>query len=598
MASSPIISGNNLVSFIITSEGDAIPDSYGVMSVSISQEVDTIAQAQITIRDGNPSTQMFEIADATTFSTGNAIEISLGYATSTVTVFSGEVTKQAIKVDESGTTFQITCKDGLIKSVNSKSNLVLSDALDSDAITQIATNLGITADITETTVVKEKIIQNQASDWDFIVSRAQRNGMAVVTDNGTLVVNAITVDTDPVLELEYGRDIIEMDVELESTKQLNSISYNSWAPSEQDSLSSEASEPTTNEQGDVSDSDLEAVTDTDETIITSVPLTQEETQELSDALLLRLRMSKYKGSITFLGSSEVKPNTLISLTGMGELFDGDAYVSSVSHTLSTGKWTTEVQIGVVPEFHNEKVKNAPSQPNIKDTLIDIKGMQVGIVKSTYDEDGGEYRVQVEIPMLNDTTEFVWARLASFYASNSFGAFFYPEVNDEVILGFIDGNPAYPVILGSMYSSALPPEDTVIPADSNNNIKGIITRSQLQVKFDDENVEMTILTPNNNTILISDNTEEITITDQNKNEIQLNSDGITINSESAIAIKAVGALTLQGSSVTITASDDDVSISGSSISVSGTDSVTVNGDSGCTISSSGSTSISGSSVNLN
>lgn len=599
MASSPIISGNNLVSFTITSEGSAIPDSYGVMSVNITQAIDTIAQAQITIRDGNPSTQMFEIADATTFQTGNTIELSLGYANDTTTVFSGEVTKQSVKIDDSGTTFQVTCKDALVKLVTSKSKTVLSESLDSDAIQQIADNAGFSAEITDTTVTKEKIIQYNATDWDFIVSRAQRNGMAVVTDNGTLNVSAISVDSDPVLELEYGRDIMEMDIELEAVEQLNSITYNSWSLSDQETVSSEASEPTTNDQGDVSESDLEAATDNDDTIFTSVPFTQDETQEVSDAMLLRLRMSKFRGSISFPGSADVKPNTLISLTGLGTLFDGDAYVSSVQHSISSGKWTTEVQIGVLPEFHDQKIKTAPSQPEIKETLIDVKGLQVGIVQDVYDEDGGEFRVQVEIPMLNDTTEFVWARLASFYASSSFGAYFYPEVNDEVILGFIDGNPAYPVVLGSMYSSSLTPADSVIPSDSENNLKSLITRSQLQMQFDDENIVMTLVTPNGNTIVLSDQDESITVTDQNSNQIQMNSDGITIQSSAAMTLKASDGVTIEGSSVEIKSDSDDVTITSSgSLSGSASQSLKLSGSSDATVSSSGTTSVSGSTVNLN
>lgn len=597
MANSPILNGNNLVTFTITSEGDAIPDTYGITSITISQEIDKIAQAQITVRDGNPSTQMFEIADATTFQTGNAIDIALGYATDTTTVFSGVVTKQSIKVDDSGTTFQVTCKDALVEATKTRSQLVLTDSLDSDAISQIAENLGVENDITATTVNKEKIIQYNATDWDFIVSRAQRNGMAVVTDNGTLVVSAITNSDTPVLELTYGVDIIEMDLELDAVDQASSFSINAWTPSEQDAVTSEATEPTVNDQGDAEESDLEAVTDAEDTFSTSVPLTEDEAQQLSDAILLRLRMSKYRGSIKFPGSADAKPNTLITLTGLGELFDGDAYISSVNQNFSGGNWFTEIQIGLLPEMHSQKVKNAPSEPDTKDSLIDVKGVQVGIVKDTYDEDGGAYRVQVEIPMLNDTTEFVWARLASFYASNSFGAFFYPEVNDEVILGFVDGNPGYPVILGSLYSSALPPADTAIPADSNNNIKALVTRSQLQMQFDDENIIMSLLTPNGNTIVISDQDEGITITDQNSNQIQLNGDGITVESASAMTIKAANDLTIQGDSVTITATNA-VSINGEDISASASSSATINGDSGCTISSSGATDISGSSVNLN
>ncbi len=594
MASSPIISGNNLVAFTITSEGDPIPDTYGVMSVSIQQEVDKIAQAQITLRDGNPSKQLFEIADTDTFTAGNAIEISLGYGTDTVAIFSGEVTKQSIRVDEGGTTFQLTCKDTLVKATTNKSNLVLEEALDSDAISQIATNLGVDNTITDTTVQKERIVQYNASDWDFIVSRAQRNGMAVVTDNGTLVVSAISVDDTPALELAYGRDIIEMDVELEAQDQLTSLSIKAWDMSSQEESSTDASEPTTNEQGDADESDLEAVTDATQTLNTSVPMTEDESQQLSDAMLLRLRMSKYQGSIKFPGSADAKPNTLISLTGLGELFDGDAYVSGVTHTLSGGNWFTEVQIGMLPEFHEQKVKNTGALET-KDSLIDVKGLQIGIVKNIYDSDETEYRVQVQIPILNDDTELIWARLSSFYASNGVGAFFYPEVDDEVILGFIDGNPAYPIILGSMYSSALPPPQSI--DDANNYIKTLMTKSQLQLQFDDENVIMTMVTPNNNTMVISDQDQSITITDQNNNQIQMNADGITIQSQSAMTISASDDLTIQGSSVTITA-DNDVTINGNGISASASDSATINGDSGCTISSSGNTNISGTAINLN
>ncbi len=597
MANSPIISGNNLVSFAITSEGNAIPDTYGIMSVGITQEIDRIAQAQITVRDGNPTTQMFEIADSDTFKTGNTIEISLGYATETTVIFSGEVTKQAIKIDDSGTTFQVTCKDLLVAATKTRSTLVLTDALDSDAISQIATNLGVSSTITATTVTKEKIIQYNATDWDFIVSRAQRNGMAVVTDNGQLVVSTITNDDEPALELQYGVDIMEMDLELDAIEQATSLTINAWSPAEQDSVNSEASEPTINAQGDVENSDLEAVIDTDESFNTSVPLTVDEAQQLSDALLLRLRMSKYRGSIKFLGSADAKPNTLIALTGLGELFDGNAYISSVHHDFSNGSWTTEIQIGVLPELHSQKVKNAPSEPDTKDSIIDVKGMQVGVVKDTYDESGEEFRVQVAIPMLNDTTEFVWARLASFYASNSFGAYFFPEVGDEVILGFIDNNPTYPVVLGSMYSSALQPPALAIPADSANNIKALITRSQLQVQFDDENIVMTLCTPNGNTVVLSDQDESITVTDQNSNKIQLASDGITIESASSMTIKATDDLTIQGSSVTITA-DNTLTLNGSDIAASATSSATLNGDSECTVSSNGTTAISGSSINLN
>ena len=594
MASSPIADGNNLVSLSITSEGTKIPDTYGVMSISITQEINKIAQAQITVRDGDPTDQMFAIANADTFKTNNAIEIYLGYGTDNEVIFSGKVLKQSVRVDASGTTFQVTCKDSVVDATKSYSNLVLTDSLDSDAITQLASNLGLESDITDTTVQKEKIVQYQASDWDFIVNRAELNAMAVVTDCGKLVVSPISVSDDPAIEIEYGRDIIEMDILLDAINQAEEVAINSWDLASQGVINSEAEEPTLNEQGDVAESDLEDALGIDRVFNTSIPLTQEEAQTTIDSRLLKKEMSKYRGTIKFPGSASVKPNTLISIIGTGDLFDGNAYVSSVSHNCSDGQWFTEIQIGMSPDWHSQKISSS-SGPESAGALKGVKGLQIGIVKSIYDADETEYRVQVQIPIFNDDTELIWARLSSFYASNTFGAFFYPEVGDEVIIGFIDGNPAYPIILGSLYSSALTPPVAI--EDANNYLKTLMTKSQLQLQFDDENIVMTMVTPNSNTIVISDKDQGITITDENSNQIQMNADGITIESQSSMTIKAADDLTIQGSSVTIKA-DNDVSVSGSSISASADQSVSISGDSGCDISSSGETNISGSMVNLN
>ena len=58
--------------------------------------------------------------------------------------------------------------------------------------------------------------------------------------------------------------------------------------------------------------------------------------------------------------------------------------------------------------------------------------------------------------------------------NQAGIFFYPEVGDEVILGFINDNPDDPIILGSLYNgnSKNPP----FSPDEDNSNKAFLTAS--------------------------------------------------------------------------------------------------------------------------
>ncbi|GAA0712127.1 VgrG-related protein [Aquimarina litoralis] len=593
MASSPIVEGNHLVTFTITSGGSDIPDTYQILDIKTTQEVNKIAEAEITILDGNTATQDFEVTSADTFAPGAEIEISLGYESTNTSVFKGIVTKQSIKVDGSGSQLLVTCKDAVITSTVGRKNAVFLDSTDSDIIEQIAGNYSFSNAVTASTATHEEVVQFYATDWDFIVSRAEVNGMIVYTDSGTLTVDTPDVSSDPELSLQFGYDIIELDAQIDAVSQYSSVEGNSWDMDNQALTNVTASEPTVNEQGNLSGSTLGDVLSVTNVLNTSVPITSDSVQAWADAALLKSRLSRFSGTIVFQGSALAKVNSLIQLQGLGDRFNGNAFISGVTHTIEDGQWHTEVKIGLSVDWFTQK--NNTTAPEASGLLQGIRGLQTGVVKQIYEDEGGEYRVEVQIPLLDDDTATAWARMSTFYASNGIGAFFYPEVGDEVILGFMNNDPRFPIILGSVYSTALPPPVDI--ADANNYIKMLMTKSQLQIQFDDENIVMTMVTPNNNTIVISDQDEGITITDQNSNQIQMNGDGITVESQSSMTIKAADDLTIQASSITISA-DNDVSVSGGSISISADQSVSMSGNSGCDISSSAETNISGSMVNLN
>jgi uncharacterized protein involved in type VI secretion and phage assembly len=76
-----------------------------------------------------------------------------------------------------------------------------------------------------------------------------------------------------------------------------------------------------------------------------------------------------------------------------------------------------------------------------------------------------------------------ARVASFMAGNGRGAFFMPEVGDEVVVGFELGDVDRPVILGALWSDVDAPPPGV-DASASNNVRTITSRAGHQVTFDD------------------------------------------------------------------------------------------------------------------
>lgn len=112
-------------------------------------------------------------------------------------------------------------------------------------------------------------------------------------------------------------------------------------------------------------------------------------------------------------------------------------------------------------------------------------MQLAEVMENEDPKGlGRIRVQFQWKCAaNDTTE--WLRLVTPNAGtgdrgSNRGFFSIPEIGDQVIIGFEEGNVARPIVMGSMY------HQTNVDSGSypSNHLKSITTRSGHLIEFDD------------------------------------------------------------------------------------------------------------------
>jgi type VI secretion system secreted protein VgrG len=87
----------------------------------------------------------------------------------------------------------------------------------------------------------------------------------------------------------------------------------------------------------------------------------------------------------------------------------------------------------------------------------------------------------------------WIRHLTPYAGADRGLFFRPEVGDEVLLAFEEGDPERPVILGSAWnmSDAIPNEDFWGGETHNNDVKRIVTKSGHRISLIDKQGEESI-----------------------------------------------------------------------------------------------------------
>lgn len=596
MSVSPIQEETNLISFTIISNGKVIPDTYEIVSIKVDQKVNKIAEAEIQILDGNASKQTFEITESDWFEPGAEIEIEMGYHGKNETVFKGLVIKQAIKIgSERDSMLQVICNDKALKMAINRKNAIFTNDTDSSIIKKIVGNNGLKNNVSSTTIEHKEVVQYDATDWDFIITRAEMNGMVVLTENGKLVVSKPSVSGSPELEVQYGYDILDFDGEIDATFQYGGAESNAWDMSSQTVINSIATDPKVNTQGDLNGKILsEVLAAGTHPLNSSTYLSKEEIKSWADAALLKSRLSRFKGSVVFQGSAKAKPNSIIKLGGLGKRFNGNAYISGVIHTIEEGQWQTEVQLGLSAEWFSET--RPVSAKEASGLLPAVTGLQTGIVKKIYEDPDNQFRVHVELPLLKTQGDGIWARLSTFYASKGFGAFFMPEIGDEVILGFMNDDPRFPVILGSVYSSSR--QAAEIP-DEQNTFKSIVTRSKMQFKFDDENKIITVLTPNGNSMVISDKDKQITIQDENSNSIIMSESGIVMKSPKDIVLEADQTVTIKGTQgITVESSAGDVNTSAMNIKESADVEFSAEGSASASVQGGGELTLKGAMVMIN
>jgi uncharacterized protein involved in type VI secretion and phage assembly len=269
------------------------------------------------------------------------------------------------------------------------------------------------------------------------------------------------------------------------------------------------------------------------------------------------------GEAKFQGTNLVDPGKYMTFAGLGDRFNGDYLIGGVVHDLSVGNWVTEVTLGLSPFWFTEEPD--VMAPPASGLVPGAKGLFNATVKKMYEDPDSQYRILVDVPLLDPKGEGIWARMTNFYSTSGAGAFFMPEVGDEVILGFINEDPRYPIILGSVYSSTTIKPFAGLDPNDKNTIKAIVSKSGISVQFDDEKKIWTVATPNKNTIIISDEDKKITIKDENENSIVMSSSGIDLSSQKNINISANQNVTIKGNQgVNIQASGGDVAIKGLNI----------------------------------
>jgi len=193
-------------------------------------------------------------------------------------------------------------------------------------------------------------------------------------------------------------------------------------------------------------------------------------------------------------------------------------------------------------IHDELLRSLLSHG---DTDGRFYGVVVGVVTNNRDPDG-MHRVKVRFPWLNQDDESNWARVATMMAGNGRGAYFLPEVDDEVLVAFEHGSVEQPFVIGALWNGKDAAHES--NADGHNDNRSIKSRSGHVIRLCDrsggESIEIVDKTGNNRMVIhASDNSiaieaqGDISLRSQT-GKVTIEGVGVEITSKAGVTVKAM------------------------------------------------------------
>ena len=271
-------------------------------------------------------------------------------------IFQGIILKHSISVSEgylkrkTKSKMIIDCVDKAVILKNTVTDTVFKEKTDQQIINNLINNVsGLKGNVESTTYEHPVLPKYNIDDWHFILERSKYNGLLVLNSNNTLSVKDPSVgEITPEVTITNGGGTLSFEASLDSDNQYDKIQLASRDSFNDELFTKSGADPneiTTNSKNDPKTISKKS-SPSELNINLPHDVDSNELKVLADSLTKVSRLQRVSGRAKFKGVLEIDLDTVVSLSGFGNRFDGNVYVSAVSHLIEEGRIYTEIEFGL------------------------------------------------------------------------------------------------------------------------------------------------------------------------------------------------------------------------------------------------------------
>jgi phage protein D len=320
-------------------------------TVTYTDDITKIDSFDVTLNNWDAQARDFLFTDDDRLLPGRELELWLGYRGRTPLrrVISAEITAIKPTFPSAGQpTITVSGLNLLHRFRRKQQSRVYQGLTDSQIATQIGARLGVGV----TTAPRDErpydyLIQDNEYDIVFLYGRARRIGyeLFVQEHGGTAPPSLYFGPSDAVrrvtYQLEYGRSLVEFTPTLTTARQVGSVTVRGW-----DRVRKKPIEVTVKRSdvgGSPAGADLDPAFDQHEDVVNVIVADEQEAHAVARDRMRDIAHETVTATGSTVGLPDLRSGERIQVAGVGRRFSGRYFVTSTTHTLGDGGYTTSFE---------------------------------------------------------------------------------------------------------------------------------------------------------------------------------------------------------------------------------------------------------------
>lgn len=553
-----------LSNFVIALNGSQFEPDLAADVVEVTVENSLHLPDMATIKISDPQVDWI---DDSRFTPGATIEISAGYGPTASQIFDGEIVEiEPVFASDGAPYLVVRAFDKLHRLTYGRYMRSFLNVTDKDVIAKIAGEVGLAVDVGSTSTLHKSLIQSGQTNLEFLQQRAAALGFLLYVDGDKLVCKPPASASE--VSLQMYQDLTEFRPRLTTVGQSSKVLVRGWDSQAKRPVVGQASSGSVRPQIGVSKGGGAMVKsafslDATFTVAAGNLADQDAAQKLAQAILDGQESRYIQAEGTTLGNPKIRAGSKVKVAGAGDRFSGTYFITASTHSfdLTNGYITSFGVSGMQPNTLVSMLSSSSSASASVSVSAESSSSSggsysfaVGVVTDNKDPENLG-RVKVKYPMIADDFTGFWARVATPDAGNNRGFQFIPEVNDEVLVGFVMGDLNHPIVLGSLWNghdaAPLPATQAIQGGQVNQRIIRSRTGHQILIDDSDDKGGITIKDKKGNLIYLKAQDNSLTI--ETTGDIKLTTKGnlnmdvtgnASFKTQGNLALEATGNLSLK------------------------------------------------------